>query len=100
MISLYLPFGIIVYSLLIGVFISIIYLWLLWLTAKSLNKVKHPLVLFLTSLIGRFALVFGLAFFFAEHNAARFLWIIVAFIISRFCIVSIVKSRRKNDSRS
>ena len=100
MISLSLPLNLILYSLLIGLFICVIYLWLLWVTVKKLAKTKHPILLFLISLIGRFALLFGLALFFAQQNPARFLWIMIGFIISRLFFVSLVKSRRKNDSKS
>lgn len=100
MILLDLPFSLILYSLCVGLIICIIYLWLLWITVKNLNKVKHPLLLFFISLIGRFTVLFCLALFFAQQNPARFLWIMIGFIVSRFCLVSLVKSRRKNDSKS
>ena len=90
-----LPLGLILYSLFVGLGICLIYLWLLWMTVKNLSKTKHPLLLFFISLIGRFALLFCLALFFAEQDPARFLWIMIGFIISRLFIVSLVKSRRK-----
>ncbi len=91
MISLYLPSMQIILCLMYGFFLALIYLGLLWGTVKSLSKMSHKgLCLFASAVLRLTVFLLG-AVFFSQHQVARFLWIVAAFIITRFILVSFVK---------
>ena len=76
-----------------GFSLSVIYLALLWLTIKSLSKSKHRVFLLLISAIARLALFLTGAILLSQHQAARFLWIVVGFVITRLLLVGLVKTK-------
>lgn len=77
-----------------GCFLSLIYLGLLWLTVKSLPNKKHKGIWLFVSAVIRLTLFLAGAVLFSQNNAARFLWIVIGFIITRLIIVGFIKTRR------
>ena len=76
-----------------GLFLSLIYLGLLWFTIKSLNKTKHKGMWLFASGVLRISLFLFGAILFSQNNPARFLWIVAGFIITRLLLVSRIKTK-------
>ncbi len=90
-----LPVSEIICALIIGAVLSVVYLSLLWLTVKHLPKIQHKgLFLFLSAAVRIALFLFG-AVWFSLGNPARFLWVVLAFIVTRLVIVGNIKQRKK-----
>lgn len=93
MISFNLPWTQICACLFYGFILSLLYLGLLWFTIKFLTKTKHKGLWLFASGILRLALFLIGAILFSYHNPARFLWIVVGFILTRLVLVSFIKTK-------
>lgn len=79
------------YALITGIILGIIYLFLLWQTLLKLPSVKQKgLFLFLSAAI-RLTLLIFIALHFSYSNGARFLLIIVGFILTRIVVTKYIK---------
>ena len=83
------------YGLGIGFALCIIYTWLLWLTVKKLTHVQHKGLFLLGSAVVRILLFIIPAIYLSQHDVSCFLFIVIGFILSRFIIVSQVKTSSK-----
>ncbi len=82
-----------------GSILSAIYLGILWTSIRLMAKVKHKgLFLFMTAILRLFIFIFG-SLVLSQHNAWRFLLIVVGFLVTRLIIVALVKHphRRLHD---
>lgn len=78
-----------------GILIGIAYEYLLWLSIKTLPKIKRKgLWLLFTTAIRLFLLLFT-AVVMAKENVARFLWIIFAFLVTRWLIINFMKNIKR-----
>ena len=78
-----------------GILIGIAYEYLLWLSIKTLPKIKHKgLWLLFTTAVRLFLLLFP-AVVMAKENIARFLWIIFAFLVTRWLIINSMKNIKR-----
>jgi len=79
----------------IGILIGIAYEYLLWLSIKVLPKIKRKgLWLLFTTAIRLFLLLFT-AVVMAQNNVAKFLWIIFAFLVTRWLIINFMKNIKR-----
>ena len=76
-----------------GVVLNIVYLTLLWLTIKFLPHTQHKGLCLFGSVILRLALFLGLAIWFSQQSPARFLWIVIGFVITRLVVVGLIKTK-------
>ena len=82
-------------ALVMGGFLSLIYLGLLWYSLKLLPKIKNRgLFLFISAGLRIFLFLF-MAIWLAQNHAGRFLWIVIGFVSVRLILVSRIKNRRK-----
>lgn len=95
MTSLVLPFGQILLCLMWGVILALVYLGLLSYTIHLLSRTKYKALILISSMIIRLAFFIVGAMALSQHNPARFLWIVIGFICTRFLVVGFVKSRSK-----
>lgn len=93
MMSFSLPWQQIVFCLIAGLILSVIYLGLLWLTIRHLAKSTHQGLLLFLSAVLRIALFLTGAILLSQHNPARFLWIVVGFIMTRILLVGFIKKK-------
>lgn len=91
---LHLSFAQIAVYFILGVVLGTIYLTLLWLTIKNLDRVKHTgLFLFISALI-RLVLFLSCALWFSQHNVTKFLLIVIGFVVTRYCVTFFQTRRR------
>lgn len=90
--SIFLPLSDILPLLWVGVSLAFIYLWLLLKTVQKLPIIKRKGLFLLASAVGRIVLFLGIALLFSQHSPARFIWIVLAFVITRFFVVGYTKS--------
>lgn len=76
----------------IGILLATIYLLLLWLTARSLPKIKHKGLLLIGSAILRFSLFLIGTLYFSQKSTPLLLLIAATFIITRFVVIGCIKS--------
>lgn len=98
MMSFTLSWSQIVFSFFIGVALSFGYLVLLWLTIRYLKHVRLKTPFLLGSAAVRIALFLFIAFLFSDKNPLCFLSIFIGFSMTRFIILSQVKSLTKEPS--
>ena len=79
----------------VGIILGLRYLILLWGTVSFLAKVQHKAIFLLCSALLRIAFLIGSAWLISSQNPARFLWVMISFVITRFVVLSIVKSGGK-----
>lgn len=93
MISLALPWTQIFICLIYGLLLSLIYLGLLWMTIRSLPRIRHKgLALFLSAVVRLSLFLIG-AVVLSGQNPACFLWIVAGFIITRFILLGFAKPK-------
>lgn len=90
--SIFLPLSDILPLLWVGASLAFIYLWLLLKTVQKLPIIKRKGLFLLASAVGRIVLFLGIALLFSEHSPARFIWIVLAFVLTRFLVVGHTKS--------
>lgn len=90
--SIFLPLSDILPLLWVGVSLAFVYLWLLLKTVQKLPIIKRKGLFLLASAVGRIVLFLGIALLFSEHSPTRFIWIVLAFVITRFLVVGHTKS--------
>ena len=56
MTSFFLPLGVVMLCVMVGILLGSVYLWLLWMTIKNISKTKHKALLLLLSAIVRISL--------------------------------------------
>ena len=78
-----------------GIIIGMAYEYLLWLTIKALPKIKHKGLWLLFTTAARLFLLLFTAVAMAHENVARFLWIIFAFLITRWTIINFAKNIKR-----
>ena len=93
MTSFNLPWPQMITCVIYGFCLSLFYLGLLWLTVKSLPKVKHKNLWLFTSAIIRLVLFLSGALLLSQNNPARFLWIVGGFIMTRLILLGLVKQK-------
>jgi hypothetical protein len=76
----------------IGIIIGLIYLFLLWQTLLKLPSIKHKGNFLFLSAVVRLALLIFTAIYFSFDSGARFLLIIIGFIIARIITLKYVKN--------
>ena len=93
MISFALPWTQILTCLIYGLVLGLIYLGLLWITIRSLPRIRHKgLALFLSATIRLCLFLMG-AICLSQQNPARFLWIVLGFIVTRFVLLGLIKTK-------
>jgi len=83
------------YYVIVGIVLGLLYLILLWKTVYLLPKIQHKAIFLLGSALLRIALLVGTAWLISFQDAIRFLWIIISVVVTRFIVLSIVKSGGK-----
>ncbi|MBP5344299.1 MAG: hypothetical protein J6Y85_04435 [Alphaproteobacteria bacterium] len=78
-----------------GILIGIAYEYLLWLSIKTLPKIKHKGLWLLFTTAARLFLLLFTAVVMAKENVARFLWIIFAFLVTRWIVINIAKNIKR-----
>ena len=90
-----LSFSAVLICLATGVIIAIVYEYLHWLSIKALPSIKHKgQWLFLTTAARLFILLF-ISVLIAQDNKVRFLWIMVAFLITRRALIHFAKNVKR-----
>lgn len=97
--SLLTPFQI-TFSLCVGIVSGLIYLFLLWQTLLKLPHVKHKGNFLFISAVIRLALLIFTAIYFSFENGARFILIILGFIITRLIVMKYVKSSLRQSAKT
>ncbi len=88
-----LPIDMVLESLLCGVLLSLVYFSLLWYSLKVLPNMKRKgLFLFVTSLI-RLVIFLVVAILLAKDGHMKLIWMFLAFIVTRLCLVKFLKNR-------
>lgn len=82
----------IITSLIIGLILGCIYLFLLWQTLLKLPKIKHKGNFLFISAVVRISLLIFVALYFSFENGAAFLLIFIGFIMTRLIITKYVKA--------
>ena len=90
--SIFLPLSDILPLLWVGVSLAFVYLWLLLKTVQKLPIIKRKGLFLLASAVGRIVLFLGIALLFSQHSPTRFIWIVLAFVLTRFLVVGHTKS--------
>jgi F1F0 ATPase subunit 2 len=88
-----LPLDMVLESLLCGILLSLVYFSLLWYSLKVLPNMKRKgLFLFVTSLI-RLVIFLTVAILLAKDGHMKLIWMVLAFIVTRLCLVKFLKNR-------
>ena len=93
--SIKLSYSAILTAFIMGGFLSILYLGLLWYSVKLLPKIKkRGLFLFGSATLRLFLFLF-LAIYLSQNHVGRFLWIILGFVTTRLILLSFIKNKRR-----
>ena len=78
-----------------GILIGVAYEYLLWLSIKILPKINQKGLWLLLTTASRLFLLLFTAVVMAQENVARFLWIIFAFLVTRWTIINFAKNIKR-----
>ena len=101
--TFYLPLPQLIFYVIIGVVLCLIYLTLLKLTIHLLPKVRYKGLLLAFSAIIRLSLIIFSLLYFCQEKASRFLvilYITMGFVITRFIVLSFIESGAEDDTKS
>ena len=91
------PFSDIIICITTGMFAAIVYEYMLWLSVKALPSIKHKgLWLLFTGFARLFVLLFSMAVV-ARNNLIHFVWIALAFLITRRIIIHFAKNIKEKE---